>query len=149
MVQGRANPTLYWLSRAGVLVYNNPAETAVLAYAVRYAPAKMGLVSIEVGRYTARTMPARLALGRNVGTIVLGTRGLAVARTIGLVGIYGAAAAVGVGAGIVVGTALSRSLFGVEGKDLALDFYTGTGTSWYDYIPQYNAAKIVKHWVVG
>ncbi len=90
-------------------------------------------------------MPARLALGRNVGTIVLGSRGISVARA----GIYGVAAGIGLGIGVVAGTAISRSAFGPQGSDMAIDFYTGTGTTWYDYIPHYNAAKIVKHYVVG
>lgn len=145
MVSGRSNPTLYALSQAGLWAYKNPAETAVLAYAVRYAPAKTGLVALEVGKYTARTMPARLALGRNVGTIVLGARGISAAKA----GIYGIAAGVGFGIGVVAGTAISNAAFGPEGKDMAIDFYTGTGTTWYDYIPHYNAAKIVAHYVVG
>lgn len=149
MVSGRVNPTLYALSRAGVWAYNNPAETAVLAYAVRYAPAKTGMVAIELGKYTAATMPRRMLMVRAVSGIVFGDGAGAIAKVGARAGIYGAAAALGVGVGIVAGTAISRAAFGPEGKDLALNFYTGTGTNWYDYIPHYNAGKIVKHYVVG
>ena len=147
MVAG-ANPTIYALSRAGIWAYENPAETAVLAYAVRYAPAKTGLVAIEVGKYTAKTMPARLAMTRNIGTIVIGSRGIATLKIASKAGMFGAAAALGLGVGVVAGTAISRAAFGVEGKDLAIDYYTGQA-KWYEYIPHYNAGRIVKHYVAG
>ena len=141
----RVNPGLIALQRAGIWVYNNPAETAVLAYAMRYAPAKLGLVAIETARYNAIIARPTLAYGARVGSIVLGTRGIAAVRTIGLAGAIGAAAVVGVGAGVVVGTALSRSLFGVEGKDKAIQFYSGQANL-IDYLPQYNAYKILRHY---
>ena len=141
----RVNPGLIALQRAGLWVYNNPAETAVLSYAMRYAPAKVGLVAIETARYNAIIARPTLAYGARVGSIVLGARGVAAAKVASKAGIYGAAAAVGVGAGIVVGTALSRSLFGVEGKDAAVKFYSGNANL-IDYIPHYNAYKIVSHY---
>ena len=137
----RVNPGLIALQRAGIWVYNNPAETAVLAYAMRYAPAKLGLVAIETARYKAIIARPTLAYGARVGSIVLGARGVAAAKA----GIYGAAAAVGVGVGIVAGTAISRAAFGVEGKDKAIQFYSGQANL-IDYIPHYNAYKIVRHY---
>lgn len=141
----RFNPGLIALERAGIWAFNNPAETAVLAYAIRYAPAKTGLVAIELGKYTAKTMPARIALGRSVGTIVLGSRGLAAAKVGARAGIFGAAGIIGAGIGIVAGTAISRAAFGPAGKDLAIDFYTAQA-NWYDYIPHYNGYKIARHY---
>ena len=137
----RLNPGLIALQRAGLWVYNNPAETAVLSYAMRYAPAKVGLVAIETARYNAIIARPTLAYGARVGSIVLGARGVAAAKA----GIYGAAAAVGVGVGIVAGTAISRAAFGVEGKDKAIQFYSGQANL-IDYIPHYNAYKIVRHY---
>ena len=137
----RLNPGLIALQRAGLWVYNNPAETAVLSYAMRYAPAKIGLVAIETARYNAIIARPTLAYGARVGSIVLGARGVAAAKA----GIYGAAAAVGVGVGIVAGTAISRAAFGVEGKDKAIQFYSGQAKL-IDYIPHYNAYKIVSHY---
>ena len=137
----RLNPGLIALQRAGLWVYNNPAETAVLSYAMRYAPAKVGLVAIETARYNAIIARPTIAYGARVGSIVLGARGVAAAKA----GIYGAAAAVGVGVGIVAGTAISRAAFGVEGKDKAIQFYSGQANL-IDYIPHYNAYKIVRHY---
>lgn len=139
------NPSLYALNRAGIWVYNNPAETAVLAYALRYAPAKVGLVAIETARYNAIIARPTLTYGARVGSIVLGARGVAAAKVASKAGIYGAAAAVGVGVGVVAGTAISRAAFGVEGKDKALQFYSGQANL-IDYIPHYNAYKIVRHY---
>lgn len=139
------NPSIYALNRAGIWVYNNPAETAVLAYAVRYAPAKVGLVAIETARYNAIIARPTLAYGARVGSIVLGARGVAAAKVASKAGIYGAAAAVGVGAGVVAGTALSAAIFGPEGKDDAIDFYSGKARP-IEYIPHYNAYKIVRHY---
>ena len=141
----RVNPGLIALQRAGLWVYNNPAETAVLAYAMRYAPAKIGLVAIETARYNAIIARPTLAYGARVGSIVLGARGVAAAKVASKAGIYGAAAALGVGVGGVAGTAISRAAFGVEGKDAAIQFYSGQA-NWYDYIPHYNAYKIVRHY---
>ena len=142
----RVNPGLIALQRAGIWVYNNPAETAVLAYAMRYAPAKLGLVAIETARYNAIIARPTLAYGARIGSIVLGTRGVAAAKVGSKAGIYGAAAALGVGVGVVAGTAISRAAFGPEGGQAAVDFYTGHNTSLIDYIPHYNAYKIVSHY---
>ena len=141
----RVNPGLIALQRAGLWVYNNPAETAVLSYAMRYAPAKVGLVAIETARYNAIIARPTLAYGARVGSIVLGARGVAAAKVGSKAGIYGAAFAVGVGTGILAGTAISRAAFGVEGKDKAISFYSGQANL-IDYIPHYNAYKIVSHY---
>lgn len=57
------------------------------------------------------------------------------------------AVAAGAVIGAAVGTAISSAVFGDEGRELALDFYTGQADNWYDYVPHYNAYKIVKHYV--
>ena len=141
----RVNPGLIALQRAGIWVYNNPAETAVLAYAMRYAPAKIGLVAIETARYNAIIARPTLAYGARVGSIVLGARGVAAVKVASKTGVYGAAAAIGVGVGGVAGTAISRAAFGVEGKDKAIQFYSGQANL-IDYIHHYNAYKIVSHY---
>jgi len=141
----RVNPGLIALQRAGLWVYNNPAETAVLSYAMRYAPAKVGLVAIETARYNAIIARPTLAYGARVGSIVLGARGVAAAKVGAKAGIYGAAFVVGAGIGILAGTAISRAAFGVEGKDKAIQFYSGQANL-IDYIPHYNAYKIVSHY---
>ncbi len=141
----RVNPGLIALQRAGLWVYNNPAETAVLSYAMRYAPAKVGLVAIETARYNAIIARPTVAYGARVGSIVLGARGVATVKVASKAGIYGAAVALGVGVGVVAGTAISRAAFGVEGKDAAVEFYSGNANL-IDYIPHYNAYKIVSHY---
>ena len=85
--------------------------------------------------------------------ILLGTA----ARTAGIAGSAAGAAfgstAVGVGlgagAGVVIGaaagTAISSVAFGPSGKQKAIQFYTGQANL-IDYIPHYNAYKIVSHY---
>lgn len=141
------NPTLFMLQRAGIWVYNNPAETAVLAYALRYAPAKLGLVAIETAKYNAIIARPTIQWGTAIARIVLGARGLAVLGATTTAVVYTGAVAVGVAAGVVVGTAASGAIFGPEGREKAIEFYTGQADNFYDYIPHYNAYKIVKHYV--
>jgi hypothetical protein len=138
-------PGILALERAGIWVYRNPAETAVLAYALRYAPAKIGLVAIETAKYQAVIARPTLAYTARVGSIVLGARGVGAVKVASKAGIYGAAAAVGVGVGVVAGTAVSSAVFGPEGKDRAIQFYSGQANM-IDYIPHYNAYKIVRHY---
>ena len=58
-----------------------------------------------------------------------------------------------VAAGYVIvaaaGTAISSVAFGSEGKQKAIDFYTFQNTRPIDYLPHYNAYKIVKHYVTA
>ena len=140
----RITPGILALERAGIWVYRNPAETAVLAYALRYAPAKLGLVAIETARYQAVIARPTLSYASRVGSILIGTRGIAAAKVGAKAGIYGAAAAAGLGVGIVAGTALSSAIFGPTGKDQAISFYTGQANL-IDYIPHYNGFKIGRH----
>ena len=55
----------------------------------------------------------------------------------------------GAGAGVVIGaaagTAISSVAFGPAGKQKAIEFYTGQAKL-IDYIPHYNAYKIVSHY---
>ena len=141
----RINPGVIALQRAGIWVYRNPAETALLAIGLRYAPAKIGLVAIETAKYQAVIARPTAAYGARVGSILIGARGVAAAKVAAKAGIYGAAAAVGVGVGVVAGTAISAAAFGPEGKDAAIKFYTGQANL-IDYIPHYNAYKIVRHY---
>lgn len=85
--------------------------------------------------------------------LILGTA----ARTAGIAGsaagvTFGSTAVgvlLGAGAGAVggaaIGTAISSALFGEQGKQTAINFYTGVDTNWYDYIPHYSAYRIVRH----
>ena len=135
------------LQRAGIWVYHNPAETAVLAYALRYAPARVGLIALETAKYNAIIARPTITYGSRVGRILLGARGVAALGAATTVAVYTGAVAVGAAAGVVVGTAVSGAVFGQDGRELALDYYTGQADNWYDYIPHYNAYKIVKHYV--
>ena len=69
--------------------------------------------------------------------------------TAGVVGtgiMYGLAVGAGAVIGAAGGTAISSVAFGQEGKQKAIEFYTGQNTSLIDYIPHYNAYKIVSHY---
>ena len=59
---------------------------------------------------------------------------------------YGLAVGAGAVIGAAAGTAISSVAFGQAGKQKAIDFYTGQNTSLIDYIPHYNAYKIVRHY---
>lgn len=58
----------------------------------------------------------------------------------------GLGAAAGAVTGAAVGTAISSVVWGEEGKQKAIKFYTGQADNWYDYVPHYNAYKIIKHY---
>lgn len=79
-----------------------------------------------------------------VGGAVMGT---STAGAIGTGITFGAAALGGAVIGAAVGTAISSVAFGQEGKQMAIDFYTGqSGAKWYEYIPHYNGYRIVRHY---
>ena len=86
----------------------------------------------------------RLILGTAARTA--GIAGSAAAATFGstAVGVVLGAGAGAVG-GAAIGTAISATIWGEQGKQTAIDFYTGVDTNWYDYIPHYSAYRIVKH----
>jgi hypothetical protein len=121
-----------------------------------------------VGGFAARTIDRPLSPVRNAAEsalfsalfatktgqrILLGTA----VRTAGVAGsAVGAAAGatatgivLGAGAGAVIGaatgTAISSVAFGPEGKQKAIEFYTGQANL-IDYYPPYNAYKIVRHY---
>jgi len=73
--------------------------------------------------------------------------GTKTASVIARAGTYALAAGAGAVIGAAVGTATSSVLFGQEGKQTAIEFYTGrSGAEWYEYIPHYNAGRIVAHY---
>ena len=86
----------------------------------------------------------------------IGVKSLSALGTL-LSGTFGTTASgvvLGAGAGAVtgaaLGTAISSAAFGEQGKQMAIDFYTGqSGAKWYEYIPHYNYGRIVRHYVVG
>lgn len=78
-----------------------------------------------------------LALGGSAATTVFGSTAVGV----------GLGAAAGAVIGAAAGTAISSAIFGQKGKQKAIEFYTGQADNFYDYIPHYNAYKIVKHYV--
>ena len=104
---------------------------------------------IESGAYAGLfATRAGQALVLGVGSRVLGLSGSAATAVAGstAVGVtLGAAAGYVIGAG--VGTAISSKAFGSSGKEKAIDFYTFQNTNPIDYLPHYNAYKIVKHYV--
>ena len=125
------------------------------------------------GGFVARTLDDPLSPGSNLtksafwASLFATKPGQRVIRGIGvrsisaggrlLAGIFGTTAAgvvLGAGAGAVIGaalgTAISSVAFGEQGKEKAIDFYTGqSGAKWYEYIPHYNYGRIVRHYVVG
>ena len=97
-----------------------------------------GLFATRPGQAIVLGVGSRvLGLGGSAATAVFGST--AVGVTLGAAG--------GVVIGAAVGTAISSVAFGPEGKQKAIDFYTGQNTRLIDYVPHYNAYKIVKHYV--
>ena len=139
------NPIAFVLQQGAIWAYKNPLEAIGIGYLARYQAPRLVSAGRIYGRYQVGIMPQRVAATRAIGQVLIGARGVATAKVASKAGIYGAAAAVGVGVGVVAGTALSRSLFGVEGKDKAIQFYSGQANL-IDYIPHYNAYKIVRHY---
>ena len=130
----------------GVLwAYENPYHVLLGYVGIRYAPMKVWKATVATARFKYAVAPQTLRYGAQMGQIVLGARGAAAVKVGSKAGIYGAAAALGVGVGVVAGTAISRAAFGVEGKDKAISFYSGQANL-IDYIPHYNAYKIVRHY---
>jgi len=92
--------------------------------------------------------------------ILIGTAAFAVSKTASIAGsaagaTFGSTAVgviLGAGAGAVggaaIGTAISSAIWGQQGKQTAIDFYTGVDTKWYDYIPHYSYGRIVKHYAL-
>lgn len=90
----------------------------------------------------------KLILG--IGSRLLSAAGTAATATFGSTAVgVGAGAAAGAVIGAATGTAISSVAFGPEGKQKAIEFYTGQADNFYDYIPHYNAYKIVKHYVTN
>jgi len=73
--------------------------------------------------------------------------GLGVRAAAAATATYTAAVAAGYVIGAATGTAIASTVFGPEGKQKAIDFYTFQNTRAIDYLPHYNAYKIVKHYV--
>jgi len=82
-------------------------------------------------------------IGSAASTAFSATRTGAAIISAGSIGLAGAA---GVVIGAATGTAISSAVFGAEGKNKAIEFYTGQANL-IDYVPHYNAYKIVKHYV--
>jgi hypothetical protein len=139
------NPIPFVLQQSAIWAYKNPLEAIGIGYLARYQAPRLVSAGRIYGTYQASIMPARIAAGRAIGQVLLGARGVAAAKVASKAGIYGLAAAVGVGVGVVAGTAISSAAFGPEGKDRAIKFYSGQANL-IDYIPHYNAYKIVRHY---
>jgi hypothetical protein len=136
----------YLAERSFLWVINNPAETAVLGYAAYNAPIPTAKIAIEVGKLSAKTSPMIARTGLNIGRIVLSHS--LIARGALAVGKASAPVAVGLAVGAVGGVALSTAIFGAEGNRLSREFYSGQANL-IDYVPAYNAYKIVKHYVTA
>ena len=126
-----------WATAGGFVArtVNNPLRPIDNALeSIGYA----GLFATRPGQAIVLGVGSRvLGLGGSVATAVFGST--AVGVTLGAAG--------GVVIGAAVGTAISSIAFGPEGKQKAIDFYTGQNTRPIDYLLHYNAYKIVKHYV--
>jgi hypothetical protein len=111
-------------------------------------PSKTADAAIFAGIFATKT-GQRLIWWSAVRTASIAGTGLGVISGATVTGVFlGAGAGAVIGAGI--GTAISSAIWGEQGKQTAIDFYTGQSRAkWYEYIPQYNAGRIVKHYVVG
>ncbi len=106
-------------------------------------PWKTADAAIFAGIFATKT-GQRLMWGTAVRTTSLvGSAALSVSTST-VVGV-GLGAGAGAVIGAAAGTAISSAAFGPEGKQKAIEFYTGQA-NWYDYIPHYNAGKIVAHY---
>jgi hypothetical protein len=121
---------------AGALTSQSVAEPFDVVENVTTAAAQAFLISTPLGRriVMASAGYAGSLLGYAAGTTAVGVT---------------AGAAAGLVIGAAVGTAVSSVAFGPEGKQLAIDFYTGQNTRPIDYLPHYNAYKIVKHYATS
>ena len=89
----------------------------------------------------------KLILG--VGARTASVLGSAATATFGSTAVgVGLGAAAGGVIGAATGTAISSAIWGEQGKQDAIEFYTGQA-NWYDYIPHYSAYRIVKHYVTN
>tara|TARA_Y100000361_G_scaffold143657_1_gene150916 strand:- start:229 stop:645 length:417 start_codon:yes stop_codon:yes gene_type:complete len=123
---------------------SNPYKTFTLAYAVRHAPIPMAKATIAVGKWVTKIAGPTATLGRSLASIAAkDIPGVAnAARVIR----FGAPIAAGAIIGATAGTAIATTVWGQEGNELAIDFYSG-GAEWYEYLPSYNAGKIVHHYI--
>jgi len=105
----------------------------------------LGQSVVQASLFATKT-GQRLLLG--AGTRVAGMAGSAATATFGSTAVgVGLGAVAGGVIGAAAGTAISSIAFGQEGKEMAIDFYTGqSDAKWYEYIPHYNAFKIVTHY---
>ena len=124
----------------------NPLEVIGLSYLAKYQTPKLIQAGRIYGSYQAGIMPQRIRAASQISRVILGARGLSAVAAGTTTAIYAGAAAIGAAAGVVVGTAISGAVFGAEGREKALYFYTGQADL-IDYVPAYNAYKIVKHYV--
>jgi hypothetical protein len=134
------------IARIALWSAQHPGEIYLTYLAARAAPAKVGLVAVEFGTYYSRIAQPTFQLGYNISKIAIGSRGVAAVGALGTTALYAGAVGVGLAAGVVVGTAVSGAVFGSAGREKALEFYTGQANL-IDYVPAYNIAKIVKHYV--
>lgn len=88
-----------------------------------------------------------VGLAKDVAIVTTAAASTSTAGALATIGTYGAAVAAGYVIGAATGTAISSVAFGPEGKQKAIDFYTFQNTKPIDYLPHYNAYKIIKHYV--
>ena len=137
------------IARVALWSAQHPGEIYLTYLAARTAPSKVFQIGIEFSKYYARVARPTAQLGYNISKIAIGSRGVAAVGALGTTAIYAGAVGVGLGAGIVVGVGVSGAVFGEEGRQKAIDFYSGQNTNLIDYVPAYNIAKIVKHYVTA
>jgi len=130
--------------RVVLWAFNNPVTTAGLGIGLRYAPIPTAKVALEAVKLGINVTPHIVNFGRASAAII--TVDAPVIATLSRGGVYAAAAVAGYGIGAVAGTAISTTIWGPEGQDDAIEFYTGRANL-IDYVPHVNAFRIVKHYV--
>lgn len=120
-------------SRAGIVTF--------ISYAVQTPQGKAVAT-------TSLASAARFSLDVGKSVVIAGSyfTGSVSGAALGTAATYTLAAGAGAVIGAATGTAISSVAFGQEGKQKAIQFYTGQANL-MDYIPHYNAYKIVRHYV--
>ena len=143
-VIGFASGTLVglWYERDLGKAINRATITTVLARAANTPPGRAAISQSLIFTGTAIAETSGIVI--KAGSMFLASK---TGGTLSAVGTYALAAGAGVVIGAATGTAISSALFGPEGKQTAIEFYTfRAGAKWYDYIPHYSYGRIVTHY---
>jgi hypothetical protein len=142
---GFASGTLVglWYERDLSKAVNRATITTIVARAANTPPGRAAITQSLIFTGTAIQETGMVAI--KTASLIGGTK---TASVIGRAGTFALAAGAGAVIGAATGTAISSVAFGQEGKQMAIQFYTGqSGAKWYEYIPHYNYGRIVKHYI--